>query len=271
MRKILLVGENAELEERLRKSADCHIETVRAESAALWRLRCAAFDIVLTAPVTTLDHDLELLDELRRIQPGLKIIILAASATPEDVIEAMQAQVFACFTAPVNLTDVVEMVESALEGDDWQGGIQILSATANWISLRVASRRVTAERLTRFMKELRTDISVPEREDLITAFREILLNAMEHGAGFDPEKVVEISAVRTERAIVYYFRDPGPGFAIGGKPHVMEDGDPTSHIEYRASQGIRPGGFGIFMAKQLVDELIYSQAGNEVLLIKHTN
>ena len=32
---------------------------------------------------------------------------------------------------------------------------------------------------------------------------------------------------------------------------------------------MRPGGFGVLLAKQLVDELIYSEDGNEVLLIKY--
>jgi anti-sigma regulatory factor (Ser/Thr protein kinase) len=32
---------------------------------------------------------------------------------------------------------------------------------------------------------------------------------------------------------------------------------------------MRPGGFGVMLAQKLVDELIYSQDGNEVLLIKY--
>jgi len=32
---------------------------------------------------------------------------------------------------------------------------------------------------------------------------------------------------------------------------------------------MRPGGFGVLLARQLVDELIYGQDGNEVLLIKY--
>jgi anti-sigma regulatory factor (Ser/Thr protein kinase) len=34
--------------------------------------------------------------------------------------------------------------------------------------------------------------------------------------------------------------------------------------------GMRPGGFGILLAQGVVDELIYSETGNEVLMIKHT-
>jgi hypothetical protein len=32
---------------------------------------------------------------------------------------------------------------------------------------------------------------------------------------------------------------------------------------------VRPGGFGILLTRNLVDELIYSEKGNEVLFIKY--
>ncbi len=33
--------------------------------------------------------------------------------------------------------------------------------------------------------------------------------------------------------------------------------------------GLRPGGFGMLIVRQIVDELVYNERGNEVLLIKH--
>jgi len=108
---------------------------------------------------------------------------------------------------------------------------------------------------------------------LITAFREVLLNAIEHGAGFDSDLTVEVAALRTQRSIVYYFRDPGPGFNRERLPHAAGSNtieNPIAHIEYREAHGMRPGGFGIMLTKQLVDEVIYNEIGNEVLLIKHT-
>jgi anti-sigma regulatory factor (Ser/Thr protein kinase) len=32
---------------------------------------------------------------------------------------------------------------------------------------------------------------------------------------------------------------------------------------------MRMGGFGMFIAQELIDEVIYNQKGNEVILIKH--
>jgi hypothetical protein len=34
---------------------------------------------------------------------------------------------------------------------------------------------------------------------------------------------------------------------------------------------MRPGGFGVLLAQQLVDEMIFNEFGNEVLLIKHVS
>ncbi len=37
----------------------------------------------------------------------------------------------------------------------------------------------------------------------------------------------------------------------------------------RAELGLRPGGFGLLLARKIADEMIYNEQGNEVLLIKH--
>ena len=132
---------------------------------------------------------------------------------------------------------------------------------------------IPERRRLRFMIELRSDLEDPDRSTLLIAFREILLNAIEHGAGFDSEKVIEVDAVRTKRAIVYRFRDPGPGFRGKPLPHAAINNppdNPIKHLEFREAQGLRPGGFGILLTQQLVDELIFNEMGNEVLLIKHT-
>jgi anti-sigma regulatory factor (Ser/Thr protein kinase)/CheY-like chemotaxis protein len=276
MHRILMIGDGLELSSWLRNAPllrDCEIETALGDAGALRRLRERSFDVVLTNPNSAVGEDLALLKEMRLIRPGLRTIVLAPAATPEDVIAALRSKVFACFTQPFDREEIAAMAGRALEADNWRDGIEVLSAQRDWIALRVACRLLTAERLVAFMTELRSDLPDPERADLIMAFREMLLNAMEHGAGFDSEKVVEVAAVRTARAIVYHFRDPGPGFRRDDLPHAAianPPEDPLGHVERRAAQGLRPGGFGILIAAQLVDELTYNEAGNEVLLIKHT-
>jgi anti-sigma regulatory factor (Ser/Thr protein kinase) len=35
--------------------------------------------------------------------------------------------------------------------------------------------------------------------------------------------------------------------------------------------GIRPGGFGLLLTRKLADELVYSEKGNEVMMVKYLN
>ncbi len=274
MQRILIIGEDPAVGVSISPQLQaCSIEIADGDAEALQRLRQRAFELVLTDPKSSVQEDLALVNEIENIRPGVKTIILAPAATPEDVIAALRARVFACFSSPFDVNEVAAMMAKALEASNWRSGIEVLSAESNWIALRVNCQLLTANRLLRFMIELRSDLEDPDRSTLLTAFREILLNAIEHGAGFDSEKVIVVVAVRTKRAIVYRFRDPGPGFRGKPLPHAAINNppdNPVKHLEFREAQGLRPGGFGILLAQQLVDELIFNEIGNEVLLIKHT-
>jgi anti-sigma regulatory factor (Ser/Thr protein kinase) len=130
-----------------------------------------------------------------------------------------------------------------------------------------------AERLLQFFREM-IDLPEAEREVLAMAFRELLMNALEHGGKFDPERHVEISYVRTRRAVALKIKDPGEGFALEGIPHaaIMNPPDePLRHLTYREAENLRPGGFGVLLVKNSIDELLYSEKGNEVVLIKYVD
>ena len=274
MPRVLLIGNHPEVRRALETTQaldGCEILTAAGNVNAVRTARSRAIDVVVTDPDTPIDDDLALLEELRASRPGLKAIVLAPAAAPGEFIAAVRAHVFACFVAPFDMAEVGDMTRRAIDAVDWHDGICLDSGLPNWISLTVTCRLITAERLVHFMNEYRRDLADADRDSLMTAFREMLMNAMEHGAGFDPEKVVNVIAVRTERAIVYHFRDPGTGFTPGQlerKALAATEADPIALIERRAEMGLRPGGFGILVAKQFVDEMFYNERGNEVLLIK---
>ena len=45
--------------------------------------------------------------------------------------------------------------------------------------------------------------------------------------------------------------------------------DPMEHASVREEKGLRPGGFGLLMTRQIVDELLYNEAHNEVVFVKY--
>ena len=256
------------------ESRDCDVETCSGNIEALHRLRARAADVVVSDPSTTVDEDLALAKELRCLRPAARMIVLAPHATHAELVEAIRAHVFACFTPPFDYHEVAGMVSSALDIDSWRDGIQVVSGLPHWLTLRVSCHLLTADRLVRFITELQPETPNADRDLLMAAFRELLLNAMEYGAGFDAEKVVEVTAARTARAIVYHFKDPGSGFDRGDLAHVAASANPEAVMAAaarRAERGLRPGGFGMLIARHVADEIVYNESGNEVILIKHTD
>jgi len=276
MTTVLLIGHTSETTGSIQSalSPDCACERVAGGAAAIRRLRQHSFDVVITDPETHIDEDLALLEEMREIRPGVKVVLLAPSTTADEIIAALRARVVVCFSPPFEAHHIADFARQAAADPDWRTDIEVLSAQPEWVSLRANCRLLTAERVVTFLRELHSELPSQVRDDVMVAFREILLNAMEHGGAFNRHKVVEVSAVRTERTLVFYVRDPGPGFRRDALAHAAianAPDSPSAHVEHREQLGMRPGGFGILLAQGIVDELIYSELGNEVLLIKHTD
>jgi anti-sigma regulatory factor (Ser/Thr protein kinase) len=274
MARILTIAPGADLLKPLRASPlleEHEIDVAAGDADALRRLRQRAYDVLVTAPDTGLDEDAAVLDEVRAARPGVRIVILAPRTTPAQVIAALRHRVFACFSAPFDAREIADMVARAAEAGEWKDGIEIVSATPGWIHVHVNCRLLNAERLVNFFSELRSDVPEAPREDFMFAFREVLLNAMEHGGRFDPDQVVEVTAVRTARTMVFHLRDPGPGFDFSTLAHaaVARPEDLLGVAGARAERGLRPGGFGLLIARKIVDEMIHNERGNEVILIKH--
>jgi anti-sigma regulatory factor (Ser/Thr protein kinase)/DNA-binding NarL/FixJ family response regulator len=274
MARILMVAPDEALLKALRLSpllAAHSVDAARGEADALRQLRRRAYDVVVTPPDTDVEQDTPLVDEVRAVRPGVRVVLLAPQTTPEQVILALRNRVFACFSAPFDPSEIADMVARAAEAEQWKDGIAVLSATPDWIHVRVNCRLLSAERLVNFLTELRSDVPAAPRDDFMVAFREVLMNAMEHGGGFDPDQVVEVTAVRTARTMVFHLRDPGPGFDSTSLAHaaLTRPDDLLAVSKLREESGLRPGGFGLLLARQTVDEMIYNERHNEVILIKH--
>lgn len=238
---------------------------------ALQIAKDTAFDVIITGQRTPGKEDIELLRRLRLARPHTRLIILTEEFTPGDVLAAIRERAFSYFSRPFSTERLAEMIRIAMSEPFWDDGIEVLSGTPNWVRLCVRCDLATANRLLQFYREA-SDLPDAETEEVATAFREILMNSMEHGGKFDPSQHVEVSYVRTRRMVLCRVKDPGQGFSLEELEHsaiANPEEDPFKHMETREAQGKRPGGFGILMATKLVDDLIYNEKGNEVLLVKY--
>jgi DNA-binding NarL/FixJ family response regulator len=247
------------------------IERAASNLEALALVEARPFDLVLTGENTSGTADVALLRKIRRVRPHTRLIILTNESTPADVIASMREGAFSYFSRPISVDALAEMVSLAADGPCWDDGIEVVSATPAWLRLLARCDRKTADRLVQFFHEV-ADLPDSESEDVATAFREMLLNAIEHGGHFDPTQYVEISYVRARHLVACRVKDPGEGFSLEEIQHAAianPPDEPLRHQAYREQQGLRPGGFGVLLTRNLVDELIYGEKGNEVLLIKY--
>jgi CheY-like chemotaxis protein len=114
--------------------------------------------------------------------------------------------------------------------------------------------------------------SAGEAEQLVRrGHTDVVLNAIEHRAGLDPEAQVTVTRIRTDAHVVYLIRGPGPGFSREALPHAAvsnRSDDPTWHVSHRERLGLRAGGYGLLASRGIVDELVHDDQGNAVALIK---
>ena len=247
------------------------MEIARDNKAVYGLVKTKPYDLIITGEGTAAREDIALLQEIRRFRPHTRLIILTSDGTPEDVIASMREHAFGYFSKPFSLDSLAETVRMVTDGPCWDDGIELLSATPTLISLAVRCDVRTADRLLIFLGEI-ADLPEREKREVGTAFREMLLNAIKHGGHFDPGQYVEITYVRARKMVMCRIKDPGEGFSLDEIQHAAianPPDDPIQHVALRNEMGLRPGGYGVLMARQLVDELIYGEKGNEVLLVKY--
>jgi DNA-binding NarL/FixJ family response regulator len=274
VKNVLLVDADPRIEQHLGSILDSRLWAIHHapnNASAFALAQTKAFDLILTGEKTSGREDVELLRRIRRVRPHTRLIILTNESTPADVIASMREHAFSYFSKPFSRDAFAEMLRIATEGPSWDDGIEVISATPEWIRTLARCELKTADRLLHFLDEI-AELPDAERHQVAAASREMLLNAIEHGGNLDPDKYVEIDYVRARHMVTCRITDPGPGFALDDVPHAAISNpadDPIRHVVLREAEGMRPGGFGVLVASKLVDELIYNQEGNDVLLIKY--
>jgi CheY-like chemotaxis protein len=215
------------------------------------------------------------LDVLARLHDeGLqpRVVVMTSDDTPETLLSALKGQALEFMSKPIDPGALIETVSLALSRDAALG-IEVVSSRPDWVELTVPCTREAAARIEGFLTHLDADLTPDVRESVGYAFRELLLNAVEWGGKLDPNRKVRIACLRAKRMLLYRIADPGPGFRVEDLSHaaIAHAGDPIEHMKVREEKGLRPGGLGLLLAKKQVDDLIYNEKGNEVLLIKYIN
>jgi CheY-like chemotaxis protein len=137
-KRALVVGADPDLMAFLSRVLEPELWVIRQVSNSAAALAASAkehFGLIITGEKTSGREDVELLRRIRRVRPHSRLIILASESTPADVIDSMRERAFSYF--PFRLEELAAMIQRAAEVPCWDDGIEVVSATPEWIRTRV--------------------------------------------------------------------------------------------------------------------------------------
>lgn len=142
--------------------------------------------------------------------------------------------------------------------------------TAGEIHFDVRSELAYLQQTNDLLSDLFAHTPLTERQvkDLRQAVMEMGGNAIEWGHRKNADLTLRITYRIDPTKVMLIIRDQGPGFNPERLPHAAQHDDPLAHLDVRNDLGLREGGFGIMLARGLVDEFHYNDRGNEVTLVK---
>lgn len=122
-------------------------------------------------------------------------------------------------------------------------------------SLQIASVPQNLNLVERMIDDLRIQHNIPEEcyGNMLVALTEAVNNAIYHGNGLNPDKIVNVRCTYSKDAFCFYISDEGIGFDY----YNLVDPTAPENLE-------KPSGRGIFLMKQLSDQLIFSENGRAI-------
>lgn len=148
------------------------------------------------------------------------------------------------------------------------GEMEVSVPARGWVELTAPSREKHLDRISALLDELaEAGIGPQAREEVRLAVTEIVSNAIEWGNKADSGKKIRVCYGLFDDELVLKVEDEGEGFDPAGVPDPTKD--PLGVLFERKLAGKRIGGFGLHMARKLMDRVEFNRRGNVALLVKH--
>ena len=137
----------------------------------------------------------------------------------------------------------------------------------NWVEITVPSQEEYVSRVQEMVEMLeKSKLDQDTRDELMLAIDELVRNAMEWGNRYDARRRVLVSYYCAEDRVVLKVEDEGRGFNVEQLKDPTED--LAQHVADREAAGKRPGGLGVHLIRNMMDEVLYNDTGNVVMLTK---
>jgi DNA-binding response OmpR family regulator len=205
--------------------------------------------------------------KFRKDTNQIPILMLTALNDPQSRRQGLRVGANRYLTKPFEPFDLLRELRELLDN---RRRIDSGQARAQG-ELHMQSDSRYREHLNDFLDELfqLTPLSEADIGRMRYAVLEMTENAIEWGNGRNEDLTVTIAYEVSEDQMKFVITDQGSGFDPEECPHAACDEDPVGHLTIREKLGLRQGGFGIMIAKGMVDKVEYNDQGNQVTLTKY--
>lgn len=236
--------------------------TTACDGREAWELfQSQAFDLVLSDVRMPTLSGLQLLEEIKRANPRIPVILISGYGEVDIVVKALKAGAENFMAKPLRLDALERLVEQSLAISCLQPGASMQQTKVRQMT------QIESRSRSEYISEIIYQISLSAvavgfaRHDLDNnvklALVEALTNAMEHGNRWDEEKLVMVKSWAERERLEVFIQDQGPGF------DYQERTDPTNDENL-----LRERGRGIFLMRAIMDEVRFEEPGNAITLVK---
>jgi DNA-binding response OmpR family regulator len=214
----------------------------------------------------------EILRRARELRPTMAVVVVTAYPSERTLVECMNEGAARFVVKPFTVEDLIRGLATSIHErrkPSMAGApdLTVQSGLRDWVEITAASRQEHLERLENFVDVLYgTRLDEAAKEDIKIAISEIAANAMEWGNRQDEMRRVKVSYCLFPEEMVFKIEDEGEGF----NPSTVPDpsGNPVAHVLERTRQGKRVGGYGLHIVRKVMDQVMYSDKGNVVIMSK---
>ena len=196
----------------------------------------------------------------------IPIVLVALKDDPRQMLSGVRVGSNGYISKPYTSDEVKEAIDSAIA---WRHE-RIEHGDSGEIVFMLRSEMSILQQTNDMLTDLFSHTPLTERQikELKQVLTEMGGNAIELGHRRNADLPLKITYRIGSDQVTLIIRDQGPGFDPKNLPHAACDEDPIQHLDVRNELGIREGGFGIMLAKGMVDEFKYNDIGNQVTLVK---
>ncbi len=262
-RRILIVDGNAELRDVLSdvmREMGHEVVATGDRAEAVAREDLEDFDLIISDLTEDADSGVQILSELKRKRLFVPVVVSSEEAQHNFLVKAFRVGAANYLRKPYEREELRSIVEKTLGYKlRFVEDLKVLPYVREHIEFELPSDISLMNGVLHYLIERVASLGVvkPDSSNLFIALDEAFVNAVKHGNGGDPTKLVRITADISSKEARFVVEDEGAGFNVKEIPDPL---DPSNLF--------KTSGRGVLLIHNIMDEVTYNERGNKLTMIK---